>query len=173
VLLELNEAIQLIDGANVFGGPRQNWADLGCGSGLFTRALLSLLPVGSTVHAVDKKNTLLKDHTDSSIIFHRADFEKEDLPLVNLDGILMANSLHYIAEQLSCIRRLNKYLRPEKAHYLLIEYDTIVANQWVPYPLPFAHAQKLFRDAGFLNFKKIAERKSLFREGNIYACLID
>lgn len=168
--MQLDEAIQLIKNAKILGGQQQAWADLGCGSGLFTNALLSILPAGSTVHAVDKMNTITGNNP--SIIFQQADFEKEDLPFSNLHGILLANSLHYIADQLACILKLNTYLNRQNARYILVEYDSETANQWVPHPLPFLKAKQLFARAGFPRIEKIGEKKSLYRQGNIYACCI-
>ena len=56
--MQLSEAIELIQKINIPGNKPQVWADLGCGDGLFTRALATLLPEGSIIHAVDKVNTL-------------------------------------------------------------------------------------------------------------------
>jgi trans-aconitate methyltransferase len=33
----------------------ENWADLGCGSGTFTKALIDLLPAGSHITAVNQE----------------------------------------------------------------------------------------------------------------------
>ncbi len=53
--LDLNDAVDLIKPAFARTRHAQTWADLGAGSGMFTRALASMLPKGSVIHAVDKK----------------------------------------------------------------------------------------------------------------------
>ena len=50
----LKEAISLIDKAIVNQGQPASWADLGCGSGMFTRALSALLEDGSNIFAIDQ-----------------------------------------------------------------------------------------------------------------------
>ena len=52
--MELENAIQLITKGVESNGQPQVWADLGAGSGLFSRALSSILPDKSIIHAVDK-----------------------------------------------------------------------------------------------------------------------
>lgn len=168
--MQLADAIQLIESPEVSGGSPQKWADLGCGSGLFTRALLAVLPQGSTVYAVDKSNTL-KSGKNDLVTFLQADFETEKLPISDLNGILMANSLHYVAAQLACLERLNNYLDPLQGKYLLVEYDIVASNPWVPYPLPFTKSKELFSRAGFQYAEKLGEKKSVYHQGNIYACL--
>ena len=46
--MTVDEAAALFGTAPIDG---RNWADLGCGDGIFTRALASKLAAGSTVHA--------------------------------------------------------------------------------------------------------------------------
>lgn len=169
--MTLPESIQLISGAQRFLQTPQAWADLGCGSGLFARALTDLLPATSVVHAVDKEDVLGPEARRSNIVFKLADFEKENLGFTNLDGLLMANSLHYVADQSSCILQLSSCLRRPGGKFILIEYDSEVANKWVPFPVSFARAQALFAAAGFLQIEKIGERKSLYRRGGMYACV--
>jgi hypothetical protein len=41
--MQIKEAISLIKTEGFFEDTKTKWADLGCGSGLFTRALASLL----------------------------------------------------------------------------------------------------------------------------------
>jgi SAM-dependent methyltransferase len=169
--MQLPEAISLIQKGIVPHSSPQTWADLGAGKGLFSAALLSILPPGSTIHAVDLyKQPGLERHP--SIIFHQADIVKDKLPLPPLDGILMANSLHYVKEQAACIKQLKTYLRNETGVFILIEYDTDRGNQWVPFPVSFARAQSIFGDAGFSRIEKIGEHPSMYRRDPIYAALI-
>jgi SAM-dependent methyltransferase len=169
--MQLPEAISLIQKGIFPHSSPQTWADLGAGNGLFSEALLSILLPGSTIHAVDlHKQPNLQHHPP--IIFHQADFVKDKLPLPTLDGILMANSLHYVKEQVACIQQLKTYLRNYAGVFILIEYDTERGNQWVPYPVSFARAQTIFGNAGFSKIEKIGERPSMYRRDSIYAALI-
>jgi trans-aconitate methyltransferase len=169
--MQLPEAISLIQKGIVPHSSPQTWADLGAGKGLFSAALLSILQPGSIIHAVDlNKQPNLPHH--ASIIFHQADFAKDKLPIPALDGILMANSLHYVQEQAACIKRLKTHLRNGAGVFILIEYDTERANQWVPFPVSFARAQAIFGEAGFSKIEKIGERPSMYRRDSIYAALI-
>ncbi|MFL5743412.1 MAG: methyltransferase type 11, partial [Niastella sp.] len=139
--------------------------------GLFSEALFTLLPPGSTIHAVDLYKQPNLPHYPP-IIFHQADFVKDKLPIPPLDGILMANSLHYVKEQVGCIKQLKNYLRNGAGVFILIEYDTDSGNQWVPFPVSFARAQSIFGDAGFSRIEKIGERPSMYRRDSMYAALI-
>jgi precorrin-6B methylase 2 len=53
-----DDARALIAATPFAPGP-QTWADLGCGAGAFTLALASLLPAGSTIHAMDRDRAAL------------------------------------------------------------------------------------------------------------------
>jgi len=169
--MQLSEAISLIQKGIVPLSSSPTWADLGAGNGLFSEALHSILPPGSIIHAVDlHKQPNLERHP--SIIFHEADFAKDKLSIPPLDGILMANSLHYVKEQPACIKQLKTYLRNDSGVFILIEYDTNSRNQWVPFPISFARAQSIFGDAGFSKIEKIGERQSMYRKDSMYAALI-
>ena len=169
--MQLPEAISLIQKGIVPHSSPQPWADLGAGKRLFSEALLTILPPGSTIHSVDLyKQPNLQHHP--SIIFHQADFVKDKLPIPTLDGILMANSLHYVKEQVACIKQLKTHLRNGAGVFILIEYDTDRGNKWVPFPVSFASAQSIFGDAGFSKIEKIGERQSMYRRDSIYAALI-
>src|SRR3954469_21989948 len=160
--MQLPEAISLIQKGIVPHSSPQTWADLGAGKGLFSAALLSILLPGSTIHAVDLHKQPNQHHP--SIIFHQADFVNDKLPVPPLDGILMANSLHYVREQVACIQQLKTYLRDHTGVFILIEYDTDHGNQWVPYPVSFARAQTIFGEAGFSKIDKIGEHPSVYRK---------
>ena len=169
--MQLPEAISLIQKGIVPHSLPQTWAYLGAGNGLFSEALFSILLPGSTIHAVDLyKQPNLQHHP--SIIFHQADFVKDKLLIPTLDGILMANSLHYVQEQVACIKKLKTHFRNGVGVFILIEYDTDRGNQWVPFPVSFARAQSIFGDSGFSKIEKIGERQSMYRRDSIYAALI-
>ena len=58
--MQLQDAISLIQNKNINSETKSIWADLGCGPGLFTYALASILKEGSTVYAVDKNISSFK-----------------------------------------------------------------------------------------------------------------
>lgn len=150
------------------------WADLGCGSGLFTRALGSLLPAGSTVFGIDKANPFPGDTSAKNIhySFIQADFLTDTLALPPLDGILMANALHYVRDKDTFLEKILAYCQPG-AGFLIIEYDTDKAvRPWVPYPINFSLLSALFRTHGYTRISKLGEHPSLYRSGGMYSALL-
>lgn len=147
-----------------------HWADLGSGSGTFTKALAQLLAPGSTILAVDKDNyTIVSPNNQVTINFQQADFTTAALPNA-LDGILMANSLHYVQDQFSFIKRIMKHLNT-KGTIIFVEYDTDRSNAWVPYPIAFNKLKELLSQAGFKSITKIGEMDSVYNQNKMYACV--
>ncbi len=120
------------------------WADLGCGSGIFTNALANLMGDGGKIYAVDKENQALESGAAGKIRieFVRLDFINDDLPFFAVDGILMANALHYVRDKAAFIEKLKKYLKTS-GELIIVEYDTVRQNRWIPYPITF---ENLIRD---------------------------
>jgi ubiquinone/menaquinone biosynthesis C-methylase UbiE len=170
--MKITEAAILIEPGIQNKIPNATWADLGCGSGTFTKALASLLMEHSKIYAVDKVDQPMKSPNENKveIEFIRLDFINEALPFVNLDGILMANALHYVKEKDVLIKKLTKHLKPA-GQFIIIEYETENSNQWVPYPINFKKLQKAFSVAGFSEVIKISERKSIYQAGKMYAAV--
>jgi ubiquinone/menaquinone biosynthesis C-methylase UbiE len=172
--MQLQQAIDLIRNKDIDAETASVWADLGCGSGLFTNALASLLKDESTIYAVDKnlssfdKNSFLKNISIKPV---QLNFENATLPFNHLDGILMANSLHYVKNKKEFLEKLKTYLN-EKACFLMVEYDTEISNDWVPYPISFLSIKKLFNESGFGSVTKINERPSAYNRGNLYSVMI-
>lgn len=165
-----SDARNLIEGA-VTKKEQSDWVDLGCGSGTFAYALAGLLDDGSRIFAVDRLHQYLKSKQGNvSIEFTKADFEKQELHFANLSGIVLANSLHYVEDQLSLILRIKPWLK-EGGKIILIEYDTDEHNPWVPYPITFEKATAIFDRAGFNQVVKIGELSSRFRKEAIFSCV--
>jgi trans-aconitate methyltransferase len=165
-----------IEEATAFIAPAVNtkepqvWADLGCGDGLFSSALDRLLPAGSTIHAIDKEvQSLSKHQAKNEIIFHQLDFGIQPLPFTDLDGIIMANSLHFFEDKVSVFTALKKHVRPG-GNLIVIEYDLINGNPWVPHPITFKALRQLFQQLGYQNVRKIGERNSAYGPHKMYSC---
>jgi len=143
---------------------------------LFTKALASLLPQGSTIHAIDVDVKALqkipKEYNGVSIKTSVMDFSSGAFPLHEIDGILMANSLHYVKDKESFLKRVMNALKND-GHFLLVDYDMNKANQWVPYPLPIAAAEELFLKCKATSFELLNKRKSVFGEQMMYAALVN
>ena len=110
-----------------FGGI---WADFGAGSGAFTLALRELVGPHADIYAVDKDRRSLeqleKVHreqfgTSQSLHTVRADFTGT-ISLPPLDGIVMANSLHYVKNKEKALRHVRSWLKLNGA-LLLVEYN--------------------------------------------------
>jgi ubiquinone/menaquinone biosynthesis C-methylase UbiE len=167
--MQLDDAIGLI-GRSL---PGHTWADLGCGSGLFTYALANLLPHGSTIYALDKSRTPLTAQANpQQVTIHQqqADFIKDEIAVPRLDGILMANALHYAAAKQPLLAKLGRILKDNGA-FLVIEYDTEKANPWVPYPVRFVALRELFHANGYTSVTRLGERPSVYGAGKMYAAL--
>lgn len=150
----------------------QHWADLGCGNGVFSYALASLLPTGSHIVCVDKAPQRLKPgYNGVSLRFVQVDLERASFATASLSGMLMANALHYVKNQRAFIEKMKAYLSAD-ASWIVVEYDSDVSNPWVPYPLSFESLQNLFRSAGYEAAKKLGERPSVYRRARLYACEI-
>ncbi|MBX3014029.1 MAG: class I SAM-dependent methyltransferase [Caldilineaceae bacterium] len=172
--MELQEGIALIRNEQVTTAGPQRWADLGCGTGFFTDALARLLPVASLIYAVDKSATLPRRRTGTKSVAIeplRLDFVRDRLPVEPLDGILMANSLHYVRDQLAFLQQAQRYLKPQH-HFLIVEYELERANPWVPYPLSYHTLTDLFAQAGYTTITKLHERTPVRGADTMYGALI-
>ena len=170
--MELFQAIELIRFKPSSNKP-QTWADLGCGKGLFTRALASLLPKGSYIHAIDRDVKSMKQIPAgfNDVIIKKTvnDFTTNLLPS-QMDGILMANALHYVADKINFLKTHFHSLR-DGGYLLIVDYDVQSANQWVPFPITIKEARDLFAKIGFSSFQVLNQRPSMFGNHNMYAAI--
>jgi trans-aconitate methyltransferase len=165
------DAVALIADAPLDRSAPTTWVDLGSGDGTFTLALADLLAPGSEVHAIDRDPAALTRtprHPSVSIDTHVADFVVDAWPVPAVDGILMANSLHYVSDQRmflrSCASRLTS-----RGVFLFVEYDTDRANPWVPYPVSRRTLTALFATWGAVAL--LGTRPSAFRRSPLYAAV--
>ena len=152
------------------------WADLGAGRGAFTLALADLLGPGARIVAVDRDADALREAARTvgarfpatRLETLVADLE-HPLQLPRLDGLVAANSLHFIASerQVAAVRRLAASLRPA-GRFLVVEYDTDHGNPWVPHPFSFETWSRLAVSAGLTTPIRIGRVPSRFL-GAIYA----
>lgn len=156
------------------GGPI--WADLGSGEGAFTLALADLLGPTGSIHTVDRDGRALRVQVralreafpDVRVTPLVADFTKP-LELPPLDGIVMANSLHFEPDKLAVLRLVRGYLHPA-GRLVLVEYDTDRGNPWVPFPLSFRSWVALAAEVGFRDTRRLASVPSRFL-GSIYSAV--
>jgi SAM-dependent methyltransferase len=92
--------------------------------------------------------------------FVQADFTRP-LDVPPLDGIVAANSLHYVRDKTALLRRLRGYLKPT-GRLLVVEYNADQGNPWVPHPFSFATFGSLAQAAGYREPTLIATYPSRF-----------
>jgi SAM-dependent methyltransferase len=170
------DAVALIGGRRIGGDQPAIWADLGCGDGTFTRALATLLPTGSVIHAVDQNARALRqipgEHAGVSIVRHLADFSTPPWPFDALDGVLLANSLHYVRDQPAFIRACQPAMRHPR-RFLIVEYDTDRPNRWVPYPLSRKALERLFGEERYPSIAFLGSRPSTYQRAELYGAWVE
>lgn len=169
----LADAIALIRNPLIDAQRPSVWADLGAGKGLFSAAIAGLIAPGSTVYAIDKVKPAIQNGypADVSVISLKGDMTTANFNVPLLDGIIAANSLHFIADQDTCLKRLHALCKPT-AVFVIVEYDTNTASQWIPYPLPYHSLEKLFAGIGYSNITRLGKIKSVYNSSYIYAACI-
>lgn len=165
--MDHQDHVNLLRPANVPQGG--TWADFGAGSGAFTLALSELVGLKAEIYAIDKDRAgftkLEQSHralfgTSQNIHPMRADFTGR-LSLPPLDGIVMANSLHFFKDKEKVLRHARSFLKLNGT-LLLVEYNVDSGNLWVPHPLSFETYQTLAPRAGFTEPRLLAKVPSQF-----------
>jgi SAM-dependent methyltransferase len=170
-----SEAADLLRPA-VPAAPDARWADLGAGAGTFTRALAAILGAGAHLYAVDTDERALRTlraWAEKAVgapplrILH-GDFTAR-MVLPPLDGIVMANALHFVRDQPAAVALAASYLRPG-GRLVLIEYQDRPPSRWVPHPVSFARFAGLAADAGLTPPRIVARRPSAYG-GEMYVAV--
>ena len=172
--MDVRDAARLIAPAVASGGA---WADLGAGTGTFTVALARLLGPQGQVYAVERDTRAAAaldalsrgKPNDRALISVLHDDFLGTLELPALDGVLLANSLHFVPDeqQSPLLRRLASSVTTGGA-ILIVEYDNRPRSRWVPFPVSLSRLQVLARDAGLEAPALIGRRESEYG-GTMYA----
>ena len=171
--VELLRPADLTPGASCRLAPacaqHERWTDLGAGSGAFTLALRELLGLSADIYAVDRDRGRLAElerahrvrfGVSDHLYLVPADFT-HDIELPPLDGVLMANSLHFFGDKERVLRHVNLFLKPGGA-LLLVEYNVDRGNPWVPHPLSFETFCEVAPRAGLSEPHLLATHPSSF-----------
>lgn len=152
------------------------WADFGSGTGAFTLALAELIGPQATLYSIDQKASALRQQQTAvqsrfptlPVHYLTADFSRP-LNLPPLDGIVMANALHFERHKAPVLEQIYGCLRPY-GRFILVEYNVDRGNLWVPHPLSFTTWQQLAQKHGFVETRLLATRPSSFLR-EIYAAV--
>ena len=153
---------------------KQVWADFGSGEGAFTLALRDVTGPEVEIYSLDLNPVSLKEQKrqfdivfpNTNIHFLTADFTRSlDVPL--LDGILAANSIHFVENKLSVFTAIRKRLK-KSGKLIVVEYNVDSGNTWVPYPFSYDTFQQIMMQTGFRNTQLLATIPSKFLN-EIYA----
>jgi ubiquinone/menaquinone biosynthesis C-methylase UbiE len=158
------------DGVTRRGG---HWADLGSGEGAFTLALADLLGPGSSIIAVDRDPGALRRLERDRFPGVHIDIKAEDftrpLALSNLDGVVMANSLHFVRDKTQVLESVRQMLRPGGT-LIIVEYGTDRGNPWVPHPFSYERWETMAARAGFVKTRLLRTIPSRHL-GSMYSAL--
>jgi len=143
------------------------WADLGAGEGAFTLALADLLGPGAHITAVDTDARALRAIVHG-VETRVADFTKP-LDLRDLDGIVMANSLHFVRNKAPVLESVRDMLRPG-GRLIVVEYSSDRGNPWVPYPFTYPTWVRLAEAAGLQGTEQLHSVPSRYF-GSMYSAL--
>ncbi len=146
------------------------WADLGAGTGAFTLALRELVGAEAEIFAVDKDRGSLEQleldyhrrfGADDRLHLLKADLKSGSHDLPPLDGVVMANSLHYFKDKRAILSTVRQLIKPGGL-MILVEYNVDRGNIWVPYPLSFDTYRRIAPQAGLSEPRLLGTHPSSF-----------
>jgi SAM-dependent methyltransferase len=166
--------VGLIRAAVEGAGPR--WLELGAGEGAFTLGLADVLGPGGDIVAIDRDAAALRRlETEMRRRFPGTRLDtivrdiRDSLPGGPFDGVLAANSLHFLRDPGEVVSRAHATVRPG-GRFVVVEYDADRGNPWVPHPFSFERWRSIAAEAGLAGPRLIGRVPSRFL-GAIYAAV--
>jgi len=156
--------------------PGETWLELGSGTGAFTLALADLLGTRGTIHSIDQDRGALASQAAAvratfgavRVDQRAADFTRP-LGFSGMDGVLMANSLHFVRDKAPVLESVHKMLRPGGT-LIVVEYGTNSGNPWVPHPFTYERWEKMAAQAGFVKTRLLRTIPSRYT-GSMYSAV--
>ncbi len=163
--MDHTDHVNLLRGGVTSGGA---WADFGSGTGAFTLALAELIGPSGVLHSIERDEYAVRQQQrafhdrfpDRHVHYHVADFTRPiDLP--TLDGLVIANALHFYRQPQPIVQALKAYLKPG-GQFMVVEYNVEQGNTAVPYPIAYERWSELAKAASFTQTRLLATRPSRF-----------
>jgi ubiquinone/menaquinone biosynthesis C-methylase UbiE len=156
----------------------RRWLELGAGNGEFTLALADVRGRGVRIVAVDLDRWALDElagrverrFPDAVVETITGDF-RQALPDGPFDGVLAANSLHFVDQVGPLLKAIRGVLSPA-GRLVVVEYDADHGNPYVPHPISFARWTSLAPAAGFAAPRLLHRVPSRFL-GSIYGAVVE
>ena len=147
------------------------WADIGAGTGVFSLALADVIGTGKII-ALDKSpHALWSLSLPDGVALEIADGDFDNpLEIEQVDGMIMANALHYSRDQSTTLRNILQSLKPGGV-FILVEYESDRANQWVPHPIRFSKFEELAEEVGLSGVRCFDTLPSSYGHDHIYGAL--
>jgi ubiquinone/menaquinone biosynthesis C-methylase UbiE len=157
-------------------GAGSRWLELGAGEGAFTLALADVVGPAGRITAIDRDTRALgrmRDEVAARFPETRVETVVGDfrsaIPDGEFDGLLAANSLHFVTDPAAVLRDATARLLPG-GHVVVVEYDADRGNPWVPHPFSSRRFGEIARAAGLTDAREIGRVPSRFLDA-IYAAL--
>jgi len=147
--------------------PHSRWVEFGAGYGTYIIALHAFLDNGWVValeleqKRVDFLKELVMTQGLSNVFIIRGDFYDSSLQTCSIDGVLLANALHFSSNPQEILAEVCRILR-DCGVLIVVEYTTSSPLPWIPYPLPKQKLIQLLNANSFKDIHLLAEDRRTY-----------